>query len=47
MTLNVKIQCKEVMIEDIEVAKGLVEYANQAAIEHLVIGASAKGGFLR
>ncbi|KOM48624.1 hypothetical protein LR48_Vigan07g232800 [Vigna angularis] len=41
------IHCKDVVIEDVDVAKALIEYASQYAIEHLVIGSSNKGGFLR
>ncbi|XP_024005430.1 U-box domain-containing protein 52 [Eutrema salsugineum] len=41
------IQCKDVLLEDSDVAKALVEYANQVIIEVLVIGSSSKGGFLR
>ncbi|KAL0741207.1 hypothetical protein Bca4012_082720 [Brassica carinata] len=41
------IQCQDVLIEEYDVAKALVEYANQAAIEVLVVGSSNKGGFLR
>ena len=35
------------LLEEYDVAKALVEYANQAAIEVLVVGSSNKGGFLR
>ncbi|KAH0871490.1 hypothetical protein HID58_078512 [Brassica napus] len=41
------IQCKDVLLEDSDVGKALVEYANQVIIEVLVVGASSKGGFLR
>ncbi|KAL0756933.1 hypothetical protein Bca101_094601 [Brassica carinata] len=41
------IQCQDVLLEEYDVAKALVEYANQAAIEVLVVGSSNKGGFLR
>lgn len=43
----VQIQCKDVLLEDSDVGKALVEYANQVIIEVLVVGASSKGGFLR
>ncbi|KAJ0262946.1 Kinase with adenine nucleotide alpha hydrolases-like domain-containing protein [Hirschfeldia incana] len=42
-----EIQCKDVLLEDSDVGKALVEYANQVIIEVLVVGASSKGGFLR
>ncbi|KAK9946742.1 hypothetical protein M0R45_012189 [Rubus argutus] len=41
------IQSKDIVLEDSDVAKALIEYTTQCAIEHLVVGASAKGGFLR
>ncbi|KAF5748057.1 U-box domain-containing protein 52-like [Tripterygium wilfordii] len=41
------IQCKDIVLEDIDVAKGLIEYVSQTAIEALVVGASSKTGFLR
>ncbi|KAL1207130.1 U-box domain-containing protein 35 [Cardamine amara subsp. amara] len=41
------IQCQDVLLEETDVAKALVEYATQAAIEVLVVGSSNKGGFLR
>jgi len=44
---TVQIQCQDVLLEESDVAKALVEYVNQAAIEVLVVGSSSKGGFLR
>ncbi|XVF48102.1 hypothetical protein PTKIN_Ptkin03bG0164600 [Pterospermum kingtungense] len=41
------IQCKDVVLEETDVAKALVEYVTQAAIEVLVVGAPTKTGFLR
>ncbi|CAJ1972218.1 unnamed protein product [Sphenostylis stenocarpa] len=41
------IHCKDIVLEDVDIAKALIEYASQYAIEHLVIGSSNKGGFLR
>ncbi|CAN6721301.1 unnamed protein product [Malus baccata var. baccata] len=41
------IQCRDLVLEDSDVTKALVEYVTQTAIEHLVVGASAKTGFLR
>ncbi|XP_019056901.1 PREDICTED: U-box domain-containing protein 35-like isoform X1 [Tarenaya hassleriana] len=45
--IGIQIQCKEVLVEESDVAKALVEYVNQAGIEVLVIGTSSKSGFLR
>ncbi|KAM5565423.1 U-box domain-containing protein 35 [Rosa sericea] len=41
------VQCKDIVLEDSDVAKALIEYTTQSAIEHLVVGASSKSGFLR
>lgn len=41
------IQCKDVVLEDTEISKALVEYVTQTAIETLIVGASNKSGFLR
>ncbi|KAK6237174.1 hypothetical protein QUC31_020965 [Theobroma cacao] len=41
------IHCKDVVLEETDVAKALIEYVTQAAIEVLVVGASTKTGFLR
>ncbi|KAL4575278.1 hypothetical protein LXL04_022120 [Taraxacum kok-saghyz] len=43
----VQIQCFDVILEDTNIAKVLAEYANYAAIDFLVLGASAKHGFIR
>ncbi|KAG5222000.1 U-box domain-containing protein [Salix suchowensis] len=41
------ISCKDVMLEDTDVAKALTEYVAQTLIETLIVGGSTKGGFLR
>ncbi|KAJ0091326.1 hypothetical protein Patl1_12748 [Pistacia atlantica] len=41
------INCKDVVLEDSEVSKALIEYVSQTAIETLVVGASGNKGFLR
>ncbi|KAK3159306.1 hypothetical protein QOZ80_2AG0148420 [Eleusine coracana subsp. coracana] len=41
------IQCKDVVLDDHDVAKSIVEFAAHAAIEKLVLGASTRGGFVR
>ncbi|GMI83855.1 hypothetical protein like AT2G24370 [Hibiscus trionum] len=41
------IQCKDVVLEETDVAKALIEYVTHAAIEVLVIGASTRSGFLK
>ncbi|KAJ9184185.1 hypothetical protein P3X46_007951 [Hevea brasiliensis] len=41
------IQCKDVVLEDTEVAKAIIEYATHSAIETIIVGASNKTGFLR
>ncbi|XP_062220519.1 U-box domain-containing protein 52-like [Phragmites australis] len=41
------IQCKDVVLDDHDVAKSIVEFAAHAAIEKLVVGATTRGGFVR
>ncbi|CAI0376291.1 unnamed protein product [Linum tenue] len=41
------IQCQDIVLEDSDVAKALIEYSNQMAIETLVLGAGSKGGLFR
>ncbi|XP_061339330.1 U-box domain-containing protein 52 [Gastrolobium bilobum] len=41
------IQCEDVLLEDVDVAKALTEYAAQAGIEHLVLGCSTRTGLLK
>ncbi|KAL6911609.1 hypothetical protein ACP4OV_000414 [Aristida adscensionis] len=41
------IQCKDVVLDDHDVAKSIVEFAAHAAIEKLVVGATARSGFVR
>ncbi|CAN6464523.1 unnamed protein product [Victoria cruziana] len=41
------INCKEVILEDNDVTKAVVEYVSQATIENLVVGASSRNSFLR
>ncbi|KAI4337438.1 hypothetical protein L6164_015856 [Bauhinia variegata] len=41
------IQCKDVILEDTDISRALIEYASQSAIEHLILGSSTKTGLLR
>ncbi|CAJ1951497.1 unnamed protein product [Sphenostylis stenocarpa] len=41
------IQCLDVVIEDMDIVRGITEYVSHAAIEHLVLGAASKHGFIR
>ncbi|KAH0646980.1 hypothetical protein KY284_034864 [Solanum tuberosum] len=41
------IQCHDVVLEDADVVKAIIEYINRTAIEVLILGAAAKGGLLR
>ncbi|KAI4380216.1 hypothetical protein MLD38_006433 [Melastoma candidum] len=41
------VQCKDVMLEDNDIARALIEYVNHNIIENLVVGAGTKSGFLR
>ncbi|KAK9683953.1 hypothetical protein RND81_10G177400 [Saponaria officinalis] len=40
------IQCRDIVLEDAEVTKALIEFVSQAAIEVLIMGAASKGSFL-
>ncbi|KAK3131821.1 hypothetical protein QOZ80_6AG0511920 [Eleusine coracana subsp. coracana] len=39
------IQCKDVVLDERDVAKAIIEFSANAAIEKLVIGATSRGGF--
>ncbi|KAM7254323.1 hypothetical protein ACFE04_032005 [Oxalis oulophora] len=39
------IHCLDVVLEDVDIAKGMTEYVSYAAIEHLVLGATRHGIF--
>ncbi|CAN1164164.1 U-box domain-containing protein 52 [Linum perenne] len=41
------IQCQDIVLEDSDIAKALIEFSTQMFIETLVMGATSKGGFLR
>ncbi|KAM0943231.1 putative rossmann-like alpha/beta/alpha sandwich protein [Dioscorea sansibarensis] len=41
------VQCRDVVLEDSDITKAIVEFAAHAAIEKLVVGAASKGGFVR
>ncbi|GMI81080.1 hypothetical protein like AT2G24370 [Hibiscus trionum] len=41
------IKCNEVILEDTDIAKALIDYVSSAAIETLVLGAPSRGGFVR
>ncbi|KAK3007835.1 hypothetical protein RJ639_014337 [Escallonia herrerae] len=41
------VQCQDVVLEDTDVVKALVEYVSQSGIEVLVLGAAPKGGLLK
>ncbi|RDX67075.1 U-box domain-containing protein 35, partial [Mucuna pruriens] len=38
------IQCRDALLEDVDIAKAINEYVSQAGIEHLVLGSSTKTG---
>ncbi|KAH0461752.1 hypothetical protein IEQ34_009327 [Dendrobium chrysotoxum] len=44
---NSSINCKDVVVEDHDVAKALVEFVSYAAIEKLVLGAPSRNGLMR
>uniref|UniRef100_A0ACD5ZSJ3 Uncharacterized protein n=1 Tax=Avena sativa TaxID=4498 RepID=A0ACD5ZSJ3_AVESA len=41
------IQCKDVVLDDHDVAKSIIEFTAHGAIEKLVVGACSRGGFVR
>ncbi|KAL2321424.1 hypothetical protein Fmac_025803 [Flemingia macrophylla] len=41
------IKCLDVLLQDMDVVKGITEYVSYAAIDNLVLGAASKHGFIR
>lgn len=41
------IKCLDVLLEDMDVVKGITEYVSYAAIDNLVLGAASRHGFIR
>nr|XP_018680201.1 PREDICTED: U-box domain-containing protein 51-like isoform X2 [Musa acuminata subsp. malaccensis] len=41
------VQCKDVILEDTDVAEAISDFITHAAIEKLVVGSSSRGGFVR
>ncbi|XP_019176752.1 PREDICTED: U-box domain-containing protein 52-like isoform X2 [Ipomoea nil] len=41
------VQCHEILVEDVDPIKGIIDYVNRVGIEILILGAAAKGGLLR
>ncbi|XP_014660471.1 U-box domain-containing protein 35 isoform X1 [Setaria italica] len=41
------IHCKDVVLDEHDVAKAIIEFTAHAAVEKLVLGATARGGFVR
>ncbi|RWW69989.1 hypothetical protein BHE74_00022360 [Ensete ventricosum] len=41
------VQCNDVILEDTDVAKAVIEFVSRSAVGKLVVGASPKGGFVR
>ncbi|KAF9679864.1 hypothetical protein SADUNF_Sadunf06G0059900 [Salix dunnii] len=42
-----EIKCNDVIVEEMDVAKGIIEYVTKNAIKVLILGSSSKGGFVR
>lgn len=42
-----QIHCKDVVLDEHDVAKSIIEFSAHAAVEKLVLGATARGGFVR
>lgn len=47
LNYNLQIQCHEVLLEDVDPIKGIIDYVNRVGVEILILGAAAKGGLLR
>ncbi|RZR89323.1 hypothetical protein BHM03_00017036 [Ensete ventricosum] len=45
--LRKQVQCNDVILEDTDVAKAVIEFVSRSAVGKLVVGASPKGGFVR
>ncbi|KAF8392767.1 hypothetical protein HHK36_021004 [Tetracentron sinense] len=43
----IHIQCQDVIVEDVDIAKALVEFVSHSAIANLVVGASSRNSFVR
>ncbi|CAH2050348.1 unnamed protein product, partial [Thlaspi arvense] len=41
------INCQDIVLEDVDITKALVEYVNQEVIETLVLGAPSKSGLFK
>ncbi|CAH9107867.1 unnamed protein product [Cuscuta epithymum] len=41
------VRCHEVLLEDLDPARAIIEYTNRVGVEILILGAAAKGGLLR
>ncbi|KAM7490644.1 hypothetical protein LguiA_033565 [Lonicera macranthoides] len=41
------IQCQDVVVEDTDIVRAIIQFVTESAIEVLVLGAAPKGGFLR
>lgn len=42
-----QIQCKEVLLEDMDISKALIDCISMHSIELLVLGAPSRGGIVR
>ncbi|KAJ6372827.1 hypothetical protein OIU76_027204 [Salix suchowensis] len=42
-----EIKCNEVVLEEMDIAKGILEYVTTNAVEVLILGSSSKGGLVR
>lgn len=40
-----QVVCKDVILEDDDIARGVIEYATQNGVEKLVLGSNSRNGF--
>ncbi|WMV57070.1 hypothetical protein MTR67_050455, partial [Solanum verrucosum] len=45
--LPFRIQCYDIVLDDTDVARAVIEYATRTGVEVLIVGASTRGGLLR
>lgn len=42
-----QINCRDILLEDVDKVRAIVEYVSTSAIENLVVGAASRNGFMR
>lgn len=42
-----KINCRDVLLDDVDKVRAIIEYVTSSAIENLVVGTASRNGFMR